>query len=116
MTRKQQTQLQRLERQLWEDHRAVLEVPAGLPPDLRLAMLRSVFAKIVPSADFQEQRRRHPEKIFHLHVCTGICPACTFQTFCRPEKMAARKAELGRAMGEAFGGQVECGAGSRRGH
>src|SRR5512137_2819951 len=102
MTKKQQVQLQRLERQLWEDHRAVLEVPAGLPQDLKLELLRSVFAEIVPSRDFQEQRRRHPEKIFHLHVCAGVCPACTFQPFCSPERMAAQQALLGEAMEEAF--------------
>ncbi len=116
MTKKKQTQLQRLERQLWEDHRTVLEAPAGMPQDLKLKLLQSVFAEIVPSRDFQEQRRRHPEKIFHLHVCTGLCPACTFQPFCSPERQGRQKALLAEALAEACGIPAERQPGEVRGH
>jgi hypothetical protein len=116
MTKRQQNEVRRLERQLWEEHRTVLEVPPGLPNELKLKLLRSVFRDLLPSTDFQVQRRRHPEKTVHVHFCTGFCPACTYQPYCSPEKMATEKARLAEALAEAFGVPMEPQPGELRGH
>ena len=74
-----------------------------------------MFAEIVPSRDFQEQRRQHPEKIFHLHVCTG------FTRLAPSSRSAARngtelEGPAGEALAEAFGIPIERQPGELRGH
>ena len=103
MTKRNQHELRRLERQLMEENRAVVELPPGMPRELQLEILRGVFREILPSEDFQKQRQLHGDKIVHIHLCTGICPVCTFRPFCSPERVAAQKAQLGEAMAELYG-------------
>jgi hypothetical protein len=95
MSAKIEKELKRLEEKLWREFRAVLDIPEGVPAELRLDLLRETYEDIRQDAEFREMQEMFPGEFTTVGYCSGWCPECAIVRWCdfageqfSPEDMA----------------------------
>ncbi len=75
-------ELRLMETKLWSDLRAILCLPAGVPPELRLQLLNEVYEDEQRTDSCREVHTLHREGITTIHICSGWCPECPILRWC----------------------------------
>lgn len=75
-------ELRLMETKLWSDLRAVLCLPSGVPPELRLQLLNEVYADEQRADSCREFHSLLKEGITTIHICSGWCPECPILRWC----------------------------------